>query len=257
MKHTRKHITILVAIVGWLTAGAAVALAQPVVFDVNTNHAGDTIYLGNPADIVFHVDTGADSVRAIAFAFQFRFTNGLSIGDLVLGSNFHRLPGIPANFVQYLHANYAPATDPDTVYFDFLGWGALWSGSGDVTRISFTPQDTGTIYIDSMTISHPFSSLATFALNDNGVELPLDWRPGPIVVVPCPFKVGDLNGSETITLADIILLVNYVFKGGPAPQPHVKMGDADCSQMITSGDIIHLVNYQGKGGPAPCPCFIP
>jgi len=72
----------------------------------------------------------------------------------------------------------------------------------------------------------------------------------------CPILVpGDLNSSGTSTSADIILLVNYVFKSGPEPEPAVEAGDINCNGSISSADIILLVNFCFKGGPAPCdPC---
>jgi len=63
---------------------------------------------------------------------------------------------------------------------------------------------------------------------------------------------GDLNGSSTLTSADVILLVNYVFKGGAAPSPCPAVGDCNCNGTVTSGDIITLVNHVFKGGPPPC-----
>ena len=63
---------------------------------------------------------------------------------------------------------------------------------------------------------------------------------------------GDVNNNGTITSADIIYLVNYVFKGGAAPLPCAANGDVNCSGTITSADIIYLVNYVFKGGAAPC-----
>jgi hypothetical protein len=68
---------------------------------------------------------------------------------------------------------------------------------------------------------------------------------------------GDVNVSASLTSADIIYLVNYVFKSGPQPLPVVQSGDVNCSGSpaapgITSADIIYLVNHVFKGGPVPC-----
>lgn len=63
---------------------------------------------------------------------------------------------------------------------------------------------------------------------------------------------GDVDTSGTITSADIIYMVGYVFKGGPAPLPIPESGDVNCSGDVTSADIIFLVGYVFKGGPAPC-----
>jgi len=63
---------------------------------------------------------------------------------------------------------------------------------------------------------------------------------------------GDVNLNGSITSADIIYLVNFTFKGGPAPQPLEASGDINCSGSVTSADIIGLVNFTFKGGVAPC-----
>ncbi len=62
--------------------------------------------------------------------------------------------------------------------------------------------------------------------------------------------VGDMNRNTTVESADIILLVNYVFKSGPAPDP-IAVGEINGLPPIASGDIIHLVNYVFKGGLPP------
>jgi len=51
-----------------------------------------------------------------------------------------------------------------------------------------------------------------------------------------------VNESGSITSADIIWLVNYVFKGGPAPVSCEAAGDVNCTGSINSADIIHMVN---------------
>jgi len=69
----------------------------------------------------------------------------------------------------------------------------------------------------------------------------------------CPVAItGDVNDDRVITSADIIYLVNHVFKGGPAPLPCPAAGDVNCDGVITSADIIYLVGYVFKGGAPPC-----
>jgi choice-of-anchor B domain-containing protein len=63
---------------------------------------------------------------------------------------------------------------------------------------------------------------------------------------------GDVDESGSITSSDVIYEVNYVFKGGPTPQPVEAAGDVNCSGDVTSADVIYLVNYVFKSGPAPC-----
>jgi len=64
---------------------------------------------------------------------------------------------------------------------------------------------------------------------------------------------GDANGDGEIDLGDVLYIVSYLYKGGPAPFP-LEVGDADCDGDIDLGDLLYLVSYLYKGGPAPgCP----
>jgi hypothetical protein len=65
-------------------------------------------------------------------------------------------------------------------------------------------------------------------------------------------QTGDVNADGVITSADVIWLVNYVFKDGPSPYPIPATGDVRCSGNVTSADIVYLVNYVFRSGPAPC-----
>jgi Dockerin type I domain len=56
-----------------------------------------------------------------------------------------------------------------------------------------------------------------------------------------------------INIQDITFLINYLYKGGLAPNP-LKAGDANGSGLINIQDITYLINFLYKGGPAPkCP----
>ena len=63
---------------------------------------------------------------------------------------------------------------------------------------------------------------------------------------------GDVNASATLTSADIIAMVGFVFKGGAGFTPCEAAGDVNCSGNITSSDIIFMVNHVFKGGAKPC-----
>ena len=71
--------------------------------------------------------------------------------------------------------------------------------------------------------------------------------------ITCLIEVaGDVDVSGSITSADIIALVNFVFKGSGPPRPCEANGDVNCSGSVTSADIIAEVNYVFKGGDPPC-----
>ncbi len=60
----------------------------------------------------------------------------------------------------------------------------------------------------------------------------------------------DPNGDAQMTIADVVYLVNYLFKGGPPPQL-IQAGDANCDTTVTIADAVYLISYLFKGGPAP------
>jgi hypothetical protein len=67
------------------------------------------------------------------------------------------------------------------------------------------------------------------------------------------FVCGDANGNGTVNILDITYLINYVYKGGPAPDP-LESGDVNSTGTINILDITYLINYVYKGGPDPyCP----
>jgi parallel beta-helix repeat protein len=68
--------------------------------------------------------------------------------------------------------------------------------------------------------------------------------------LPLTLLCGDNNNDGTVTSSDIIILVNYVFRG-LEPSVIFRTGDVDGNSLINSADIIYLVNYVFKGGPAP------
>lgn len=73
--------------------------------------------------------------------------------------------------------------------------------------------------------------------------------------VECDCTPADADNSGAINVADAVYLINYVFKGGPAPQPYALCsGDANCDCTINVGDAVYIINYIFKGGLPPCDC---
>lgn len=63
---------------------------------------------------------------------------------------------------------------------------------------------------------------------------------------------GDANGDGTVDVGDAVYLLNYLYKGGPAPAP-MHVGDPNDDCIIDVADAVYLLNYLYKGGPAPLP----
>lgn len=64
------------------------------------------------------------------------------------------------------------------------------------------------------------------------------------------FLRGDANNDAEIAVSDVVYIIGYLFKGGPAPNPMIA-GDANCDGQVTISDAVYLIIYLFKGGPPP------
>jgi M6 family metalloprotease-like protein len=67
----------------------------------------------------------------------------------------------------------------------------------------------------------------------------------------CDFLCGDADANGFVNISDAVYLINYIFGGGPAPNPEAA-GDADCNGFVNISDAVYLINYIFGGGAAPC-----
>ena len=66
-----------------------------------------------------------------------------------------------------------------------------------------------------------------------------------------PITTGDVDSNGKINVSDVVYLINYCYKGGPAPNPLLK-GDVTADGLVNANDIIHLINYLFRYGMPPC-----
>ncbi len=70
----------------------------------------------------------------------------------------------------------------------------------------------------------------------------------------CQYPCGDASGDEAVNIGDAVAIINYIFKGGPEPDPLCR-GDASGDIAVNIGDAVYLISYIFKGGPEPMiPC---
>ncbi|MCJ7459648.1 MAG: SBBP repeat-containing protein, partial [candidate division Zixibacteria bacterium] len=60
----------------------------------------------------------------------------------------------------------------------------------------------------------------------------------------------DVNNDKKLNVSDVVYLINYLLRNGPAPDP-LTSGDASCDDEVNITDVVYLINYFFKGGPAP------
>jgi hypothetical protein len=75
-------------------------------------------------------------------------------------------------------------------------------------------------------------------------EMPLS------IDVLAPYTCGDTNSDGLANIADAVYVINYVFKGGPAPDPYC-VGDANGDDDVNVGDAVYLIAFVFSGGPPP------
>jgi hypothetical protein len=69
---------------------------------------------------------------------------------------------------------------------------------------------------------------------------------------PAPdYVCGDANGDGSANITDAVYLINYIFAGGPVPEP-LEAGDTNCDGAVNITDAVYLIEYIFSGGPEPC-----
>ena len=123
-----------------------------------------------------------------------------------------------------------------------------WEGSRVLAAtMTFRVEDTMTVCLDTcfLPISGPFK----FMRSDAVTYVPRDNMPY-CFSISSP-AVGDVNADGVIDIGDVVYLINYLYRFGPAPTP-LWVADVNCDGVIELGDEVYLVNYLFYGGPAPC-----
>jgi uncharacterized delta-60 repeat protein len=72
-----------------------------------------------------------------------------------------------------------------------------------------------------------------------------------IKYVQLKFFRGDCNTDGYFNMLDVVLLANYILKGGPPPYP-LEAGDVNCDWDFNLVDVILLAQYILWGEPLPC-----
>ena len=98
------------------------------------------------------------------------------------------------------------------------------------------------VTIDTVTVNGKNAKVVT-PLGDYWPE----FQAGKVVVRTCGH--GDANCDENVSVSDLTMLVDYMFRGGPTPD--VNGGDVNDDGFINISDINYLVDYLFRSGPPP------
>ncbi|MBP7696254.1 MAG: dockerin type I repeat-containing protein [candidate division Zixibacteria bacterium] len=61
---------------------------------------------------------------------------------------------------------------------------------------------------------------------------------------------GDVDGDSTLTISDLTRLIDYLFRGGPAPIPILR-GDLNGDCGVNVADVTLLIAVLFRGVPLP------
>ena len=111
---------------------------------------------------------------------------------------------------------------------------------------------TGTATYQVVFFSFPFEAIPQGGADPNNAKTVMERILGWFGIFKPSFLHGDANGDGVLDLGDVVYLVNYLYKDGPAPTP-LEAGDANGDDEVDLGDVVYLINYLFKDGPAP-PC---
>lgn len=137
----------------------------------------------------------------------------------------------------------------------FLGASALLdppveSGDGLFATMIYTVNDTGRICLDTLTWNY---ADLEFCIEDGYALCPTFFA--DTFIIAARQLCGDINGNENVEVSDVVLFVNYLFKGGDPPEcppfPYNSCADANGDGEVTIPDAVYLINYLFKSGPDP------
>jgi hypothetical protein len=133
------------------------------------------------------------------------------------------------------------------------GWDDPMDGSSQSLDYYFTTCVTSGDYTQGEAHQWALRQMYTYGLWSSVKYEMFEWGAlwgNPDLSMASVVNRGDANGDGQIGAADVVFLINYMFKGGAAPDP-LELGDANCDGVVNASDVVYLINYLYQGGPAP------
>jgi len=248
MKIDSKNISVPKLLVACFLLFALIAAssAKADPGDLDTLRIGEVSVTSSPAhDVAFTVPVRLINDQEICAG-----TYGLSLSSSVLSIDSVSWNRSSINHISI--KSFISDVDDASLLIGFVkgeGEAGLVSGDSILADIWFTlpaETDTATIVIDSSFVEPAGEFISVTC---ELTEFIPQFEQGIIVIQN--FICGDVNASTFVDIDDVVYLIQYLFAGGPEPEP-VESGEVDCSEPIDIDDIVYLIVYLFQGGVAPC-----
>ncbi len=161
-------------------------------------------------------------------------------------------PSLVWHFTQKIVNETGPPEDP--LLFVAVGFGAsrlLPGDSGLYCRMFYNVSGPGTLTFRTAVHSSAGPTTMYSIVDPVSINWPAEGEVGSFEITEVPPQRGNVNCDGQITVSDVIYIINYLFKGGPTPNP-LENGDVNCDGKVNVTDVVYLINYLFKSGPAPC-----
>jgi len=155
-------------------------------------------------------------------------------------------PSDSATILSVVTFKWQTATDPDSG--DQVRYDLIFSTSSNFQPDSTVVYDSllTNQYTDSLGIGTYYWKVRNYDRCNSGTFSNQIWTFRTVL-----FIRGDANRDSKVTVADVVYLMNFLFKSGPAVNPF-QTGDVNCDGYVTVADVVYVINYLFKGGKAPC-----
>jgi M6 family metalloprotease-like protein len=213
------------------------------------------------------------------------YIRGMETNGTGCQPNDHRYGGMAVigyhgNDSTMIDSAFAPHSayviDNETYMFPYEGWDpdvinaliqnpgfGVYNSPADMSMImtyfydyTVAVGDTISVYTVLTSVQNDPSASGDKAANQlaANVHMAKQWTNDHVISLSSPVLCGDANGDGTVNVGDAVYLINYIFKGGPAPDP-LCSGDANGDGVVNIADAVYLINYIFKGGlPPVVPC---
>ncbi len=244
----------------WSIENPMPGCTKPVTIEASTEHSFSPSYSlkvsGPPNDPYGAQATGPDaqidSNLAYTIEFQFRW-HYVHWVRFAIFQHVHLIIAYPNYKIKYVDDSghhYLSGTPKFEDYCPEDTWTHF--------RIDVTPSDSSyTIIVNGDTIGIVY--YGSYNSGENGFSF-IEGCNSPnwiengyyddIIIYQAGRLRGDANGDGAINIADAMYIINYLFTGGPAPDP-LWVGDANCDGAVNIADAMYLINYLFAGGPPP------